>query len=259
MLITGLPMTCRRVRSACMRAALALLMLVTLGSGSSRAQPIAIAARTAPDTDAVRALALPLTAVPSTVSGNRLALLITGDGGFVEADRRLAAALAQRGLSVVALDARAYLSHKRTPEEAARDASRIIRAYMGLWQRGRIVLIGYSRGADIMAFIANRMEPDLRSRVDLIAFLGLAPRASFEFHWKDLLFDTSRPTDLPVLPELERLRGQKMLCVYGADERDPLCKALDAALMHVVARDGSHRIGAKDAPDLAQLIVRALR
>jgi type IV secretory pathway VirJ component len=201
---------------------------------------------------------LPVSAIPSKVDGRYLAIMITGDGGFVAADRALAKELAAAGVPVAVLNARAYLSKKRTPDEAARDVGRIADAFLARWHRENIVLVGYSRGADIMPFVANRLPEPTRARVDLIALLGPAARAGFEFHWRDMLFDTPRATDLPVLPEIERLRGTRMLCVYGDDEHDPLCKTLDTSLVTVVARDGKHRISGRNAPELARIILTAL-
>jgi type IV secretory pathway VirJ component len=69
--------------------------------------------------------------------------------------------------------------------------------------------------------------------------LGLGTRAGFEFHWQDIVRTVRRPSDLPTLPELERLRGTRMLCVYGTEETDSACR--DAAeLVHSVARTGTH-------------------
>ncbi len=202
---------------------------------------------------------LPITLIPSTQQGSELALLITGDGGYVTADRRLAEELSKSGVSVVALNVRTYLSKKRTPDQVANDAERILSRWLAAWKRTRVVLIGYSRGADIMPFIANRLPEEMRARLDLIAMLSPARRASFHFHWRDLLFDTVRPTDLPVLPELERLRGEQMLCVYGDKEKQPLCPRLDSGLARVVERAGAHRIGAGEAPSLAHLILKQLK
>lgn len=199
---------------------------------------------------------LPITLVPSAEEGSELALLITGDGGYVAADRRLAEELSKSGVSVVALNARAYLSKKRTPDQVASDASNLLSRWLAAWKRSRVLLIGYSRGADIMPFIADRLPEEMRARLELIALLSPARRASFQFHWRDLLFDTVRATDLPVLPELERLRGEQMLCVYGDKEKDPLCPSLDSGLARVVERAGGHRIGAGEAPSLAQLILK---
>lgn len=212
-----------------------------------------------PNDSLTRPTDLPLHEVPASQAGRWIAVFITGDGGWVDADRALAHALASRGIAVVALDARAYLrSKKRSPGGAADDAGRILRYYEELWNRDQVALIGYSRGADMMPFIANRLAADLKGQVGLVALLGLAPRASFEFHWSDLIRDTRKPTDLPVEPELERLRGKRILCVYGIEDRSSACREAERGLVTVVERAGSHRLGADDAPDLARTIVGAL-
>jgi type IV secretory pathway VirJ component len=202
---------------------------------------------------------LPIHEVAARAAGRSLAVLITGDGGWAGADRGLANELASLGVAVVALDARAYLrAAKRSPSGTAADAERIIRFYADAWKRDEIVLIGYSRGADMMPFIANRIAKELRDRVALLALLGLSRRASFEFHWSDLLRDSRRATDLPVAPELERLRGTRILCVYGADEKDSACRGVERALITPIERSGAHRIHDGDASDLARLIVDAM-
>ncbi|MBV6520558.1 MAG: hypothetical protein MNPFHGCM_00675 [Gemmatimonadaceae bacterium] len=202
---------------------------------------------------------LPIHEVPSHVAGRSLAILVTGDGGWVDADRGLARELASNGLPVVALDVRAYLrAAKRTPSTMAADAERVIRHYSDAWQRDDVVLIGYSRGADVVPFIANRIGQDLRDRIALVALLGMSLRASFEFHWMDLLMESHRPTDLPVAPELERLRGKRMICIYGEDEKDSACRGVERALVMPIQRSGSHRIHASDAEDLASIILGAL-
>jgi type IV secretory pathway VirJ component len=70
--------------------------------------------------------------------------------------------------------------------------------------------------------------------------LGPAERANFQFHWADLLTETSKPSDVPILPELERLRGTPMLCVYGKDEKESLCRLADTSAVRVDQRPGRH-------------------
>jgi len=202
---------------------------------------------------------LPIHEVPASAPGRSFAVFITGDGGWVDADRELATELAKHGLPVVALDVRAYLrAEKRTPSAVAADAERIIRYYADIWKRGDIVLIGYSRGADMMPFVANRIAQDLKDRIALVALLGLSRRASFEFHWTDMIRESRRTTDLPVGPELERLRGKRIVCVYGEAEKDSACRGVERALITPIERSGSHRIHDTDAADLARLIMGEL-
>ena len=175
-----------------------------------------------------------------------LTLLITGDGGWASIDRELAKRLAANGIDVVGLDARKYLSKRRTPDGSAADAVRVLRFYMNRWRDQRVALVGYSRGADMLPFVMSRLPSDLRASLDLGAMLGLAPSASFEFHWDDLVRDVHRPTDIPVAPELEKLRGLRLLCVYGTDEAESGCRSADSTLVTRIARPGGHHFDHND-------------
>ena len=192
-------------------------------------------------------------------SGHTLALLLTGDGGWARGDRALAEALARGGVAVVGLDTRAYLrAAHRTPESASRDAAQILERYSALWHRDRLVLVGYSRGANIAPFLVSRWPAVLRQRLALLALVGLADRASFEFRWQDLLHEPRRASDLPTRPELERIRGTPTLCVYGTDEKGSLCPSLDQSLAHVSRIPGGHVLDASSGAMAGALVLRAL-
>lgn len=168
------------------------------------------------------------------------AIILTGDGGWAGIDKRIADDFASQGVNVVGLDSRSYLMKERTPDEAAADIARVMRHFGAKWAVQRVVFVGYSRGADIAPFIVNRLPGPLHSQVALVALLGPAERANFQFHWADLLTDTSKPTDRPILPELERLRGTPVLCVYGKDEKESLCRLADTTAVKVDRRSGHH-------------------
>jgi type IV secretory pathway VirJ component len=202
--------------------------------------------------------ALPLVEVPAD-SGHVMALFLTGDGGWASGDRALAETLARGGVSVVGMDSRAYLrAARRTPESAAGDAARIVERYAALWHRDRLILVGYSRGADIAPFIVSRWPAELRSRLALVAMVGLADHANFEFHWQDLLHDSRRASDLPTRPELERIRGMRLLCIYGEDESGSLCPALDPSLARTARIAGGHVLGAAPGAAAGALILGAM-
>lgn len=219
----------RHVRRSILVLIAALLAPPTLG-----AQAVA-----ATDADAsIRAL--PLIEVPSRRAGDALVVFLTGDGGFAELDRQIARVLTDSGFAVVALDTRSYLWQRRTPEDVARDLARVARHYVAAWHRDRVILAGYSHGAAILPFAAERLPADVASRVSLLAFLGLGTGASFQFHFSDLLRDIHRPTDLPVLPQLEKLRGRRMLCVYGVAEDRSACRDADSTLIARHPLPGDH-------------------
>lgn len=199
---------------------------------------------------------LPLVEVPArSPGGHTLAILLTGDGDWSALMKGVSAQLVAHGVPVVGLKSRAYLEHAaRTPNATARDVERVLREYMRRWGRDSVYVIGYSRGADMAPFIVSRLPGDLRGRVALVSLLGLAQSASFEFHWTDLVSDVKRPTDLPTVPELTKIRGMHIMCVFGADEHDSPCATADPKLMRSYGRDGGHHFD-KNYGALGELIL----
>jgi type IV secretory pathway VirJ component len=189
---------------------------------------------------------LPLREVSARGPGTgHLAVLLTGDGGWAKIDRVIADSLTHHGIPVVALDSRAYLSRPRSPEVAARDLGRILRHYLVSLGKHRVMLLGYSRGADVLPFMVARLPADLGRRVELVALLGPGTRANFTFHLIDLLWSRHRPDDLMTVAEIRRLRGMRILCFYGAKERDTACRSLDPSLATSYELPGGHHFGGK--------------
>jgi len=183
---------------------------------------------------------LPLVEVPATAGdSDTLAIIASGDGGWAGLDRQVAGVLAANGVPVVGLDTLQYYWHPHPPEQSARALERILRHYLSKWRKQRVLLIGYSRGADVLPFMASRLPADLLARVDLIALLGPEPSIAFQFHYVDWL-RASEANAEPVEPEIEKLRGHKLLCVYGEDETDSICPRLPAGLARLDERPGGH-------------------
>jgi type IV secretory pathway VirJ component len=184
---------------------------------------------------------LPLIEMPASApASNAFAIFLTGDGGWATLDRNVSKELVAHGVSVVALNTRVYLSDRRTPDRAGSDLIRVMRHYLTLWSKARVAFVGYSRGADIEPFIVSRLPDDLKARVALVAMLGFSNATNFQFHFKDIFMETHRPSDVRTLPELARLRGMNLLCIYGADEKDSGCRDAPPGLVKGVVRNGGH-------------------
>jgi type IV secretory pathway VirJ component len=174
-------------------------------------------------------------------ASNTVVIILSGDGGWADIDQKVGQRLQARGIDVVGLDMRDYLrSGHRTPAGIGSDISRIARRYMALWQQHDVALVGYSRGSDLAPFAAANLASDIRPHLTLIAMLTLLERASFVYHFSDLWRTTSGKGDIPILPELEALKGVPIVCIYGKDEKESLCKDAPAGLMTVVQRNGQH-------------------
>ncbi|HEY0777045.1 MAG TPA: AcvB/VirJ family lysyl-phosphatidylglycerol hydrolase, partial [Gemmatirosa sp.] len=194
-----------------------------------------------------------------------VAVVLSGDGGWASIDREVGETLAADGVPVVGLNTLQYFWTPRNPDGAAADLARIVAhatmAPPGGGTRPRVVLVGYSRGADVLPFMARRLPAELRARVAGVALLGLEASIAFEFHVSDWL-GGSAPNERPTLPEVAALRAAlpasvPILCVYGTGEDDSACPAAAREGARAVAMPGGHHLGG-DYPALARQILAAL-
>jgi type IV secretory pathway VirJ component len=177
-------------------------------------------------------------AQPNAQTADAFAIIMSGDGGWAGLDQDIAAALSAKGIPTVGLDSLRYYWTARTPEGLASDTDRLIRYYMAHFGKKRVLLIGYSQGADVLPFAVNRLPESSKSHVALMAILGMSEHALFEFHVSSWISDdTSGPA---TLPEVNRISGMPVLCIYGEDEHDSLCPKLDPAKFKVVKVKGGH-------------------
>ena len=195
---------------------------------------------------------LPVTEVPASGAGDEFALLLSGDGGWAGLDQELAARLAASGVPTVGLNSLKYFWSERTPQETASDVARLLRHYLAAWGKQRVLLIGYSFGADVLPFVVNRLPADLRERVASVSLLGIDANASFEVSIADWV--GSGGGGAPTRPELAALTQLPVLCIYGAGESDSICPGLTAGRIARAQIGTGHHFGG----EYAQLADRIL-
>jgi type IV secretory pathway VirJ component len=188
---------------------------------------------------------LPLVEVPSQGPGSSdlLAVIISGDGGWAGIDRDIANTLSRKGIPVAGLNSLQYFWKRRTPEESSQALERIIRHYLVQWGKQRAILVGYSLGADVLPFMANRLPREVLDRVSLIALLGPDEKIDFEFHLSYWMGGSLGSGTRLVLPEVKKLDGKKILCFCGNEEKDSLCHKMNAGLAKTIVLKGDHHFG----------------
>lgn len=198
---------------------------------------------------------LPLIVLPAraaAAASDTFAIMLSGDGGWAGLDKDVAGALAADGIPVIGLDSLRYFWTPRTPVGLAADVDRMIRYYLMQLGKQRVMLIGYSQGADVLPFAVNRLSPASRGHVALLAIMGMSEHALFEFHMSNWLGDdNSGPA---TLPEVQKVTGVPMTCIYGAQESDSLCPKLDPHKFTVVKLAGGHHFDG-DYAGLARAIL----
>jgi type IV secretory pathway VirJ component len=183
---------------------------------------------------------LPLVELPADSARPYLAVLLTGDGGWADLDRQVSSRLVAAGVSVVGWNSLKYYWVQRSPEEASRDLERILGFYLAKWKKSRVLLVGYSRGADVLPFLASRLEPERLKQVRLLALLGPATSNRFEPLATEYTHLGARAPALPLAPEVDKLRGLRILGFHGTGETDSLCRGADPGLLECVELAGGH-------------------
>lgn len=196
---------------------------------------------------------LPLITVPAKQPSDRLAVFYSGDGGWAGLDKAVSAQLAAAGMTVIGVNSRGYFWQKRSPDESTRDLRRILQFYLqDRPMQDRVVLVGYSTGAEVLPFMANRLPEALRARIASIALIAPGRDATFEIRLTDWI-PGSHTAGLPLMPEVERLR-LPLLCLWGEGDRSALCPELPLAHATTVLIGSGHHLGGEYQQIAAQIL-----
>lgn len=185
--------------------------------------------------------------------GRAFVVFISGDGGWGPFDSELARGLARSGLPVVGWDARRYFRAARTPASAAADLARVIESYGARFRRDRVLLVGFSFGANAMPFMAERLPERLRQRIAGVTLISPTTEAQFQFSLLDWIFP--RGGGLAVAPAVARLDPARTLCVYGLRDRGTLCPRLPQGVSQTLPRPGGHHLSGGNDATLIRAIV----
>jgi type IV secretory pathway VirJ component len=192
---------------------------------------------------------------------NRIAIILTGDGGWAGLDIAVADQLSHRGIAVVGLNTLKYFWQTRKPEEVADALTRIIGHYGSEHAHADFVVIGYSFGAALAPVVINRLPDAARQRIAAQVLISPDPEAVFEIHVGDWFGSTQHKGAIPVTPEIAKT-AVPVICVHGDEEpADSFCRTLvGRPNVHELVLPGGHhyngdydKLGASIVASLAAL------
>ena len=173
-----------------------------------------------------------------------IAVIYSGDGGWRDLDRTLGQVLAAHGIPVVGVDSLLYFWKPKRPEVVAHDLERIVEHYRKAWHAQKVVLVGYSFGADIMPFAYNRLDPAVQPDVAEVSLLGLSRIANFEISVEGYFSDAKSDESRQVEPELAKMPGPLVQCFYGEEEADAsACTTPAGGKTEIIKTVGGHHFG----------------
>ena len=217
----------------------AAVVLAALGRTAADAQ--ADAAPPVADADQTRLAHLPLIEVPTaTATGDTFVVLYSGDSGWAATARGFSAELAAAGQPVVGIDALRYFMRRRSPRAAAADLTTVIEHYAATWNRPRVILVGYSFGADSLPLIVEQLPAQARARVRLMVLISPADRADMLFDglsWINLTLPGARP----LTPALLTLGAIPAVCIRAEHDPRAACDRFPPQVITSVHLPGFHR------------------
>jgi type IV secretory pathway VirJ component len=194
----------------------------------------------APAADRLGDLPLTLHEDPDAPPGDALAVFISGDGGWARFDAEVADRLAAAGLPVVGVSALRYLWRERPPARIAADVARIAEAHGARLGRKRLILVGYSLGANVTPFYAPLLPEAVRARVAGLALLSPTTRTGFEFKVGGWFGVDSGPHEVAAAIAAT---GLPTLCLHGAGDPGAPCARLPAGAARATEFPGGHDLG----------------
>jgi type IV secretory pathway VirJ component len=167
---------------------------------------------------------LPLIEIPSNNTNDELAIIISGDGGWANIDKDIANQLAKEGIASVGWNSLDYFWEEKTPAIAGHDLQATIDYYTNTWKKKRLLLIGFSMGADVMPFMVNRLNNETRAKILSVNLLNPSTSVDFVFHLSGWLGNSDQATHL-LYPEMKNWNQWPTRCFYS-EKNASLCEEI---------------------------------
>ena len=102
----------------------------------------------------------------------------------------------------------------------------------------KVVMIGYSMGADVMPFIVARCKYDIRDKLKYVVLMSPSATTDFEVHIADIL-GIGNESGESVAAEINKI-SQPILIVFGQNENTFPLKAITIKNYKVNRLPGGH-------------------
>ncbi|WP_316820761.1 AcvB/VirJ family lysyl-phosphatidylglycerol hydrolase [Pedobacter gandavensis] len=201
---------------------------------------------------------LPITLIPAAQQNNLpIVFMISGDGGWTSFDQSLAEELAAKGLSVLGLDAQKYFWNAKNPDQTSKEVSLALSHYLNVMGKENLILAGYSFGASIVPFIANRLPVDLKSRLKSVISLSPDVTADFEIHLVDLFNFGSNKEKYNVIAELKKISPIVPVSIFGEGEGNKIKNQFLKEGLKVITISGDHHFD-KDYEKISTVFLKQI-
>jgi type IV secretory pathway VirJ component len=202
---------------------------------------------------------LPLTPFPITNIEPEKALIvyISGDGGLNSFSKQFCQALNDKGYPVVLFNSLKYFWSKKTAQQASTDVQKTIQYYKASWKKNKVVILGYSFGADVLPFIYTRLAKDVQNSVKNLVMVSPSNTTDFEVHVNQM-FGKKQTDGVSVPDEINKIADKPLLFIQA--QKEPERVEVERLKIHnyklVVLKGGHHYDN--NGGEVADMIVQNL-
>lgn len=202
---------------------------------------------------------LPVFAYPAADSNKTgtLVVMLSGDGGWLDFEDSLSVQFSRAGFNTIGFNCRDYFWERKTPRQTAEDLSMLLHVYIQQYNSTKIVLCGYSFGADVVPFIYNRLRPHLKARIAALGMLSPFATTDFKVHTSDLLNIAKDNRKYKVKAEIDRVRIP-VFCFYGKDEEPKAQENILKPGFYLKLLAGDHRYEESTYQEIVNTITKTI-
>jgi len=181
---------------------------------------------------------------------DRFVLFISGDGGWNSFSQKLVESYTSNGFNVIGLNSFKYFWKKKTPQQTADDLARILSTYENEWHKQKIIILGFSFGADVAPFIYTHLPETLKNKITLVQLISPSSFTDFEIHVADMLGSGNAVRSMNIAAEVN-LINVPVICYYGEQETEKPLTTLKKSNLKTVILAGDHHY-AKSYPEIVK-------
>lgn len=194
---------------------------------------------------------------PDSLKNNTLVLILSGDGGWMDFEDEISLKFSGSGFNTVGFNSRDYFWEGKTPRKTAEDIGMLLMVYVRQYRPEKIILCGYSFGADVIPFVYNRLHPRLKSRVAALGMLSPFATSDFKVRTSDLLNIAKDNKKYNVKTEVDKVKIP-IYCFYGKDEDPRALEGIRKSNFYVKLIPGDHSYDQTSFNEIIAIITRGV-
>lgn len=189
--------------------------------------------------------------IPAQYSTKESIIYVSGDGGMNHFSTSLCKAFEALGYPVIAIDARSYFWKSKSPKIFAKDLAGLMQGYKKI--SSSFVLIGYSFGADVSAFMPRYLSGQITKFIRAVVLMNPGLSTDFEVTLTAMLGFEDTRGHYNIIDEINDNEAMKMMCLFS-DKDKSVHKKISNEAIYVNILPGNHRFD-----DNVRLIASTIR